>query len=392
MSKHTNNTVLTALKIAGFMCLERITRPKARRIEDVPCSVEAITPEWLTAALCKDVPGARVTRMDITGSSTGTHTRHRLKLTYNDEGLKANLPKSIFTKSLPTLTNRMIGGFNNTSLVEGRFFTEIRPLLNIEAPIGYHAAFDRRSFAAVLLMEDLVATKNATFCNYKTNVTREMAEDMIDLLALLHARFYGDQTLETRFRWLADYQTWFKIGAKKMRVEYYTDKAFDEAAHMIPGDLMARRHEVWPAIMKGLTIHGAHPKCLLHSDVHIGNWYQTGAGKMALCDWQCASKGHWARDVAFAVSAGLTTENRRAWEKDLLARYLDRLHEHTGVRLDLNQSWNLYRQQILQAFWNWTITLCHSPLLPNMQTEETTLTNIQRIAAAISDLGCLDSF
>ena len=40
----------------------------------------------------------------------------------------------------------------------------------------------------------------------------------------------------------------------------------------------------------------------------------------------------------------------------------------------------------------WTITLCHSPLLPNMQREETMLTMIERITTAMADLDSIDSF
>jgi hypothetical protein len=39
----------------------------------------------------------------------------------------------------------------------------------------------------------------------------------------------------------------------------------------------------------------------------------------------------------------------------------------------------------------WTITLCHSPLLPSMQSEAMTLALIERIAIAIDDLDALDS-
>jgi len=44
-------TALAALKIGGRVAFERLVRPKARRPEDVPCSPDAITPEWLTAVL-----------------------------------------------------------------------------------------------------------------------------------------------------------------------------------------------------------------------------------------------------------------------------------------------------------------------------------------------------
>lgn len=54
-------TALAALKISGRVAFERLVRPKARRLEDVPCSPDAITPEWLTAVLCQKVPEALVT-------------------------------------------------------------------------------------------------------------------------------------------------------------------------------------------------------------------------------------------------------------------------------------------------------------------------------------------
>jgi hypothetical protein len=387
----STDTALAALKIGGRVAYERLARPKARRFDDVPCTPYAVTPEWLTAVLCGKVPGAVVTQVEVKAASAGTHERHRLKVSYNGEGRRAGLPVSIFTKSLPSIVTRMIGGFNGTARVEGSFFTQIRPQLEIEAPLCYHSAYDRRTFAAIHLLEDLVATKSATFCNHKTYVTRAMADDMIDLLASLHGRFYGDPTLAERYRWLASYSRWFSIGAAKMGTEYYTRKAFDAAAHVIPAGVMTRRDDVWPATMRALALHDSEPQGLIHSDVHIGNWYRTGAGQMGLCDWQCLSRGHWSRDFAYAVTASLTPDNRRSWERELLARYIERFAEKTGITPDFDLSFLRYRQQIVHALAMWTITLCHSPLLPNMQPEDTTLTMIERMTTAMADLDALDS-
>jgi hypothetical protein len=384
-------TALAALKIGGRVTLERLVRPKARRAEDVPWSPDAITPEWLTAVLCRKHPEAAVTGMVVKPASAGTHERHQLVITYNDAGRRAGLPGSIFTKSLPSVVTRMIGGFNGTARVEGRFYMQLRPQLAIEAPVGYHAASDRRTFASILLLEDLVATKWASFCNHRTRVSREMAEDMIDLLASLHARFYGDQELATRYPWVASYPRWFTIGAEKMSLEYYTRKALECASHVIPGSVLAERDAIWPAAMRVLAVHDSEPGGLIHSDVHIGNWYRTAAGKMGLCDWQCLARGHWSRDFAYAVTAALTPEDRRNWEKDLLLRYLDRFAERTGVKPDFERSFLHYRQQMVHALLMWTITLCHSPLLPNMQPEETTLAMIGRISTAMADLDSLRS-
>lgn len=381
-------TALAALKISGHVAIERLVRPMARRPSDVPGSPSAITPEWLTAVLCQGIPGAVVTGVTARPVSAGTHERHQLVVDYNEAGRRAGLPRSIFTKSLPSIVTRMIGGFNGTARVEGRFYMQLRPQLEIEAPIGYHAASNRRTYAAILLLEDLVATKAATFCNSQTYVTREMAEGMVDLLSTLHARFHGDGELATSYPWVASYPRWFMIGSEKMDLHYYTRKAFDAASHVIPKSLMAQRDAVWPAALKGLALHESE-QGLIHSDVHIGNWYRTAAGKMGLCDWQCLARGHWSRDFAYAVTAALTPDDRRIWERELLRRYLDRFAELTGKTQDLDQSFLWYRQQMVHALLMWTITLRHSPLLPAMQPETTTLAMIERISTAMADLDAL---
>jgi hypothetical protein len=357
----------------------------------VPCSPDAITAEWLTAVLCGKIREAAVTGVVVKPASTGTHERHQLIISYNEAGRRAGLPESIFTKSLPSVVTRMIGGFNGTARVEGRFYTQLRPQIEIEAPIGYHAAFDRRTFASILLLEDLVATKSVTFCNYRTYVSRDMAEDMIDLLASLHGRFYGDAQLATRYPWVASYSRWFTIGSEKMSLEHYTRKAFDAASRVVPESVLKQRDAVWPAAIRALGVHDSELQGLIHSDVHIGNWYCTRAGKTGLCDWQCLARGHWSRDFAYALTTALTPGDRRKWEKDLLVRYLERFAERTGAKPDFDRSFLHYRQQMVHALLMWTITLCHSPLLPNMQNEETTLAMIERISMAMADLDSLGS-
>src|SRR3982074_1011367 len=387
----STSAALAALKIGGRVAFERLVRPKARRLEDGPCSPYAITPEWLTAVLCGNVPGAMVTHVEVKPTSAGTHERHQLIVSYNEEGRHAALAISIFTKSLPSVVTRMIGGFSGTARVEGNFYTQLRPQLEIEAPLCYHSAYDRRTFAAIHLLEDMVATKSATFCSHKTYVSRPMADDMIDLLASLHSRFYGDPSLAEHYRWLASYPRWFTIGSEKMSTEYYTRKAFDAAAQIIPAKVLERRDEVWPATIRALAVHESEPQGLIHSDVHIGNWYRTSAGQMGLCDWQCLWRGHWSRDLAYAVTAVLTPGDRRKWEKDLLVRYLERFAELTGSRPDFDESFRHYREQVVHALLMWTITFCHSPLLPNMQPEDTTLTMIERITTAMADLDSIRS-
>ena len=76
---------------------------------------------------------------------------------------------------------------------------------------------------------------------------------------------------------------------------------------------------------------------------------------------------------------------------ELAGAWLTGFAEKTGVRTDFDVSFQRYRQQIVHALAMWTITLCHSPLLPNMQPEDTTLTMIERMTTAMADLDALDS-
>lgn len=96
-------TALAALKIGGRVAFERLVRPKARRAEDVPCSPDAITPEWLTAVLCKKIPEAAVTGVVVTPASAGTHERHQLIITYNEAGRRACLPSRYSPSHCPAL-------------------------------------------------------------------------------------------------------------------------------------------------------------------------------------------------------------------------------------------------------------------------------------------------
>jgi hypothetical protein len=383
----TNSThEAVAERIRAHLERERTTPTEIKELGQVPSSVDSLTPEWWSAVMCAGTPDAHVTAHTIVGGSKGTHVRHRHALVYDEAGMRAGLPAAVFTKTLPDLVTRMIGGYNGTARAEGRFYMQIRPALEIEAPRGYHAAFDHDTFAGINVMEDVAATKRANFCSHRTQVTRPMAEQMIDLLAALHAGTWEHPRFETDWRWVTGFADWFRVGSDKMETERYTHKALDRAGDLIPPDVLARRRDVWPATLAATPIHERAPRVLLHSDVHIGNWYQTAAGRMGLCDWQCVTRGHWSRDVSYMLAAGLTRADRRAWERALLARYLDRIETLAGVKLTVDAAWDDYRAQMMHAFWMWTITLCHSQLLPEMQPEDTTLEMVGRIATAMSDL------
>lgn len=391
MGNLADSPAVVALRIAAMVGRERLVPRMAESADDVPSSIERVTPAWWTAVLAGEVADAVVEDTDILSGSAGTHQRHRIALNWNDAGRAAGLPQTVFTKTLPTVVTRMIGGYNGTARAEGLFYTRLRSSLDIESPLGYHAAFDRRTYAGINVIEDIVASRDASFCGHRTVVTRAMADSMVDQLARLHARWYGDESLARDHRWVANFADWYRIGARKMRTEHYTRQAVRQLADELPARLVDRIDEIWPCTDAAAAVHTDEPGGLLHSDVHIGNWYQAGNGTMGLCDWQCVARGHGSRDLAYMLSSALTIADRRAWENELVARYLDAFDGYAGVTTDRDAFRGHYRRQMLHAFWMWTITLCHSPLLPAMQPEDTARELVLRIGHALDDLDCLDA-
>lgn len=368
---------------------DHLTRPIARTIDDVPWCAEAISPDWLTAVLCREVAGARVVSVEISGGDQGSSVRRWLKAAYNEAGRNAGLPENLFCKTTPTVLTRLATGLSAAG--EARFYRLIRPELKIEAPRCYHSAWDRNSGRSVHLFNDLIATRAARFCRWQTPISRPQAEQIVDTLATVHGSYYDSARFGADLKWLLTYEDFFRAG-EGVGLRECHERAMIQAEAIIPADLSRRRAEIWSAAIKALELHRQGTPTLLHSDVHLGNWYVTGEGRMGLCDWQCLSKGHWARDISYAISTTLAIEDRRAWERDLLGRYLERMREKCGLAISFEEAWALYRQQIFLALLMWTPTLVHTRTTPDMQPEEMSLEMIKRMTVALSDLESLDSF
>jgi aminoglycoside phosphotransferase (APT) family kinase protein len=165
-------------------------------------------------------------------------------------------------------------------------------------------------------------------------------------------------------------------------------KGFLAAEATIPPALFRRHAEIWPATLNSIAVHGTQPRTFTHNDVHLRNWYIAPNGQMALCDWQNFASGHWGRDFAYAISTSLTIADRRAWEKDLLHHYLDRLQAAGGPVVAFDDAWKFYRQHLFSTLAWWTATLAVGTTQPG----DAMHILIGRIATAIDDLDALSSF
>ncbi len=377
----------TRARIGAHVIWDHLVRPMAVVADDVPWGVEALSTEWLTAVLSRGVADAKVVSFSLGHGHEGSSVRRQLRVQWNAAGQAVGLPEQLFTKATPTLLTRLSSGM--AAIGERRFFERIRPELDVEAPQLFHSSYERASGRSIHIFDDLATTKGAQFCSYTTTLDRTQADEVIDTLATFHGRFRGSPRFAADLKWLTTYEAFLHTGERNgIRIGH--DRAMLEAADIIPAAVAARRDEIWPRAIEGLALHAQEPRTLLHSDVHLGNWYVTRAGSMGLCDWACVCTGHWARDFAYAVSTTLTVEQRRAWERELLFRYLERMRELSGLTTPVYVAFDQYRCQLFAALLMWTPTLCHPPTMPDMQPPEMSREMIHRMTTAIDDLDALD--
>lgn len=369
-----------------------LTGRPATATAGVPGSGEALTTEWLASALCGNAPGAEITGLEITAGSDGTSSRRAIAVTYNQAGAEAGLPTRVFTKTSTAFSSRMLLGVTGLTDSEAIFFTELRPEVELRSPRAYYAACDPATCRSIVVLEDL-AHAGWTFPDPMTNnISEHDATDMIEQMAAYHAAFWNGHTAPDA---LARLQTPLAVQERLNRAAFFpkrTRVGLERAKHLVPTAIWQRRDELWPAVMRSLKLSLNGPQTLLHQDVHIGNWLRDPDGRMGLYDWQVLARGHWAIDVSYALIVGLDTDDRRAWERDLLNHYVNLLAEHGVPNPPTTaQAYDDYRRHPMHAYAFGLFTNGQPRYLPELQPADYTERSIRRITVALDDLATLDS-
>ncbi|HZU61946.1 MAG TPA: phosphotransferase [Solirubrobacteraceae bacterium] len=352
---------------------------------DIPRDIGA---DWLTAVLCRETRGARVTSVRSIGGSTGTTTRRRLEIAYNDVGTAAALPTRLFVKATATLAQRAMLGLGGFIQGESRFYTQVRPGLDIETPQAYFAADDVRSWRSLVVMEDVARTRQATFWKPEDRVTRPHIEALLAGAATWHGVLWESPRLG-RWSWLRTPADHMAVIDALIGLADRTVAGAARADSVIAPALRGRRSDVFAGMRRSMAWASRGPRTYLHGDLHIANTYRTRDGAAGVCDWQIGLQGSWAFDFAYLLATALATEDRRAWEEDLLEQYLERLAAAGGPRISRADGWEAYRRSTLYPYFAWLYTVGRSRVQPFFAPKKMGLVMVQRISAAIDDLGTL---
>jgi aminoglycoside phosphotransferase (APT) family kinase protein len=203
-------------------------------------------------------------------------------------------------------------------------------------------------------------------------------EGTIDAFAALHAPFRASPRFapDGDLAWVVRRSRGYGSAAPLVRF------AVDRLGPSLP-DASRRLAEVYLPRADGIAALLAEgTPTLVHGDAHIGNMFADG-GTPGFLDWAMVSCAPGLRDVAYFLGGSVPTDLRRARERDLLARYCERLREG-GVAIDFDAAWEQYRVQLVTA---WIAAVVTAAMGSHWQPIEVGRAATQRASAAIEDHG-----
>src|SRR5581483_8685658 len=325
--------------------------PAAAKVADVPVprDVESLTPAWVTRALARRHPGARVGDVTVLHIDRGTTTRALIEPRYAD----GTGPGRLFVKMQGGPRHRATMGVLDMLAHEARAYRSFDPM-PLEAPAVYATGLSRRRLQSVVVMEDLTL-RGVTLNDARRAVPVERVAGVIDDLAAMHARFWerdGHPALRTvpvrRF-----WPGWAVVSAAgNARFVRERGELVERICppHLRSARALTRR---WRA---GMADIATGPRTLLHGDTHVGNTYEIAGGRFGFLDWQLISRGSWSHDVSYFLTSALCVEDRRRHERDLITRYTEGLRAGGVTTLNPDQAWQGHRRAQAYGLPCWTAT------------------------------------
>jgi hypothetical protein len=326
----------------------------------------------LDAPSLSTIMGRRVTSVSVIGGDAGTSSRARLALTGED------VPASVFVKMpAETVATRLMGELGRLAQTEVLFYRELSPQLT-GVPAAYGSAFDSLTGRFVLVLEDL-AVDACEFPDTLHPLDKDQASMIMELLARLHATFWerlpptgSSGPLGWVYSASGDHTsllTGSLLNTSARRLAERTSIPVEEGRFIIDN---------YRAVAKVID---RQPNTVMHGDAHPGNVYFRN-GEAGLLDWQAVRRGHPGRELAYTLITSMTTADRQACERDLLATYRDALAAGGGPELDPDELWLRYRQGSLYAYVAPLITAA----MGGMQVESIAIEGVKRGVAALTDL------
>lgn len=356
----------------------------------LPRGVEDLDAAWLERALAARFPGARVDGVRRLDAHSGTTTRARLAL--ESHGVP-ELPGTVFVKLTPAgWLQRVFGVAARLGAMEVRFYRELAGGVPVRVPDAYSVAAGPGARRFALVLED-VAASGASFVEVGDHTGPGRARGVVEGLAALHARFWESPRFAADLAWVRAFEN---RGGDLPMERFLAARMLAAAARRYGPELAEPFHAARRVVVEqrdALERAWARGlRTLVHGDCHVGNLFfepgPDGAGeRVGFLDWQVLARAPGIRDVAYFLCSSLSTEVRRAHQRELVARYGEALRAHGGPATDGEELWRGVRRFALYA---WLAAAFTAGAGGGLQSERIARAGLERATRAVEDLGTLE--
>jgi aminoglycoside phosphotransferase (APT) family kinase protein len=338
----------------------------------IPTVPEELTATWLAAILTRHGFSAAIEAMEFRPFEANPLTSEMLRVVprFQDETTGVT-PPLLWKRSTDDLERR--AAFSRGYAGEVAFYREVAPRVDVSVPRCFAAAYDEGSGAHVLLLEDLTPARQGDFV---AGVPPERAEAVLRELARLHATQWSESVAPPspeRFTRLRAFVEEWAPSSTPFLTEHVDQRAAERTRRY--ADEVA---DLFAALAAG-------PQALTHGDAHAANvlFPDSADARPYLVDWQGSGVDAPLRDVTRFLQLGLTIEDRRAHEDELLAGYLAQL-DALGARYDGAAAARDYRTASMLQ-WGWAVVFFRHEPLWDRDTRAAMPVLVQRAAAAFDD-------
>jgi hypothetical protein len=354
---------------------------------DIPKSPDALSAEWLTAALQSGgATNARVATFEYEPIAAGVGFlgklgRLRLRYAGGGEGLPRTLVVKQPTQDAKSRELAMMFRFYEREVC---FYREIGCGAGIRIPTVHFGASNARTGDFVILMEDLAP---ARIGDQLIGCSAEDARAAIGAIARCHAVWWLNPQLKA-FAWLP---------ASNDPINHFAQHAYQKCwepfvqfvGEKLTPALRRTGERLATNVIRILDGSVERPNTLVHGDYRADNLFFGGTGQgpptLAAVDWQVTGRGAGVFDIAYFLSGNVGTELRRSIEMDLLRHYTDVLRGNGVQGYGPEQCLEDYRFGVLFCLLYAVIAI--GTLDPgNARGVAVFQANFERVAAAIADL------
>lgn len=345
---------------------------------ELAAEIADVTPRWLTAVLAANGIDVEVATIATQPIGTGQMCYcYRLTIDY----ARGDGPGRLVVKlASEDPARRTADAF--TYRCEVNFYRQIAPHVSVRFPRCYLASLSEDATVFTLLLEDLAPALPG---DQIAGCTVQQAHDAAVNIAGLHGPLWCDEGLRAH-DWLipmspdiADLSAAFFKDSTATFVDRYP---LSDQTGTILTEFGEKSVTWWR--------QDPEPFTLLHADYRLDNLLFGPPGSpdaVIAVDWQACMVGQPLRDVAFVVVSGLSPEDRRAAERDIVAAYHLRLCTFGVGDYDLEQCWQDYR---FGLFHSAMITVFGAAAGKRSERGDRMFTVMaERSAAAIQDLDAL---